>query len=131
MSSPWSALLESLHSALIDELTDHFADQKPSLGLPLNRGGFLPPESAKCLLIFNVRIEGVGGEGVAFLSASEDKMDLHGVWCGLMRRAVVEFSRRRISPDLKIIETTAVPMILRSVWIPIEIHGTWHLGIGR
>ena len=41
--SPWTALLESLHSALIDEVTDRHPEPKPELGLPKRQSQFAFP----------------------------------------------------------------------------------------
>ena len=41
--SPWTALLQSLHSALIDEVTDRHPEPKPELGFPKKQSQFQFP----------------------------------------------------------------------------------------
>ena len=43
--SPWTALLESLHSSLIDELTDRHPEPKPELGMPIRMNAFVAPSA--------------------------------------------------------------------------------------
>ena len=133
MSSPWNALLESLHSAFIDELNARFPDEKPSLGLPIRQTGFAPPAKAKRLKIFSVLVGDGLPAGVAFLAVSESQADLDGVWAGLLARAEPEFKRRGIKPLLNQLDKdipVCTSSVTRSVWIPIEIRGQWYLGIG-
>jgi len=130
MNSPWNALLEALHSAFIDELNERFVSGKPCLGLPMKQNGFLPPENVRKIIILRTEIQGVHEQGIVFLSTSDASINLDQVWGGVLTRLSFEFSRRGIIPELTPIENASALAIQRSIWIPIEIHGQWYLGIG-
>ena len=132
MSSPWNALLESLHSALIDELNERFPDEKPSLGLPARKNGFELPANRAKLMLVSVDMAGGGKPGLAFLTSSEHGCDLEGIWSGVLRRCTTEFARRGIAPKLSTADEDAAKRrgVTRCIWIPLELHGQWHLGVG-
>ena len=145
--SPWTALLESMHSALIDEITSRHPDPKPELGLPMRRPKFeFPQEGLASALCAGVDF-GQPPSGCMALSLCPEAekrlgLDALSLWESLIQRTGAEFSRRGIQPRL------GAPMKLatqsstgslppgftepeRMVWIPIKVgQGSVFLGMG-
>src|SRR4051794_38124098 len=113
--SPWTALLESLHSAMIDELTERHPEPKPELGMPMRRAQFdTPAPSCDQILLSRTAFEDValGGTGVALIAMSPEarkllKLDEKKLWEALLRRAGGEFMHRKIKPRLEPAEVVA------------------------
>src|SRR4051812_31960997 len=102
--SPWTALLESLHSALIDEITERHPDPKPELGMPLRQSRFALP-SAKVDAIILSEVSFDQSKGIALIATSTAclktlKITNSDLWKALLKRAGSEFSRRQIQPKL-------------------------------
>lgn len=134
--SPWTALLESLHSAVIDELVERHPEPKPELSMPVRRSLWSKPSD---LLdkTFMCRVEFPAGAGVALLamepaSAKKLGVKLPELWKSVLKRAGSEFARRGIQPKLdapfEIAFSEPYPKGLepepkRWVWIPIKLQG--------
>jgi hypothetical protein len=69
--SPWTALLQSLHSALIDEITDRHPEPKPELGLPKKFKSFQFP-FAKAEKLFWAKTSFPGSVGASFIAFEDD-----------------------------------------------------------
>lgn len=141
--TPWTALLESFHSALVDELNVRLPDQKPELGLPRrSREWVLPEESVSAALAAVV----VTGNAEAAVLLAFEKGDsatlgasLEQFWGALLGRAGAEFSRRGIQPKVmppaRIARGDGLPRgfphLTRFVWIPFRVRGDClYLGLG-
>ncbi len=141
--SPWTALLESLHSALIDELVERHPEPKPELGMPVRKTQFsLPDPSATSWVLCEVVMGTSAGIAVIAMNAdcaktlSATPKDL---WDAVLKRAGSEFSRREIKPRVsQLVEpknTTPLPKgypePTRMIWIPIRFpSGSCYLGVG-
>lgn len=133
--SPWTALLESLHSALIDEITDRHAEPKPELGLPLRQNRFaLPSPDLDRMLLVGVAFD--GSQGIALLASQEGfdksiRLSQKELWQALLKRAGSEFARRNIVPKLTSLQEVhatdtfpaATVQCARVIWIPIRLPG--------
>lgn len=148
--NPWTALLESLHSALIDELTERSPEPKPVLGLPIRKSQWtVPATHAGQILIAEISQKNCEpGTGFACLtldgaSAQSLGMQAQDLWAALLRRAGTEFGRRGIQPlvsrTLQTDERNTLPSGLaasarapsRVIWIPISAGGGQvFLGLG-
>lgn len=150
--NPWTALLESLHSALIDELTERHPEPKPVLGMPIRKNQWIvPATAARDIWISEILQKAADGReqvGFACLTldpscASTLKVDAQTLWDALIRRAGTEFQRRGIAPKLsrgvqtdeksqlpeKLTKTAQQPG--RVIWIPIALgRGQVFLGVG-
>jgi hypothetical protein len=141
--SPWTALLQSLHSALIDEVTDRHPEPKPELGLPKKFKSFQFP-FARAEKLFWVKTSFPGTVGASFIAYENDFFKSLGLtaasfWEILARRAVTEFTRRKIEPifeaQAEFENSAKIPADLARlsniVWIPIVLPaGECWLGIG-
>jgi hypothetical protein len=146
--SPWTALLQSLHSALIDEVTDRHPEPKPELGLPKRQSRFdFPSALTKKILVVDVSIPTSDGasEGFAmlgfqpeFLNAAQLKAP--ELWSAMLKRAQSDFSRRNISPifgkpsELKSSADASKELLAlkQIVWIPISVpQGECWFGIAK
>jgi len=138
--SPWTALLESLHSALIDEVTDRHPDPKPELGLPKRQSQFaFPASDVPTTLWLEVTFTTAAGasKGAAMLAFQPGFLkDLklktsQQLWEAMLKRAGSEFARRQIQPVFgglsELASSSPVPKELgalpRIVWIPIKLPG--------
>jgi len=145
--NPWTALLQSLHSALIDELTDRHPEPKPELGMPSRQGRWSSPDPALSeILLCEVLLD--SASGIAFLAAEPGftqslKLSLPELWDLIFQRAGSEFMRRGIKPKVGRRDQTqngtklpaklpeGYPQPGRIVWIPFKIPGgTAYLGMG-
>ncbi len=157
--NPWTALLESLHSALVDELTDRHPQPKPELGMPIRaRDLSLPTQDLVGALLCEVTFAG-GDEGVSTASTSGSG-DARGfallaldsecsrkltlttpkLWDALVNRAGGEFMHRKIKPRFGVVhraESGALtvpkgwPTPARVIWIPFKLlPGACYLGVG-
>jgi hypothetical protein len=141
--SPWTALLQSLHSALIDEVTDRHPEPKPELGLPKKLTSFQFP-SDQATKVFWVKTRFTDSSGVVLIAFQEKFFETLGLnaaefWELLSKRATAEFTRRQITPIFEIRgelsrsnETPAeFAQLSKLVWIPffLSAHECW-LGLG-
>lgn len=149
--SPWTALLESLHSALIDELIERHPEPKPELGMPQrHRHLAMPAPGALSAVICEVSFAlaqptTASSEtcGFALIAVDEAcaknlKLDAPLVWNALIKRAGREFGFRGIQPrlgDLKVLKGPTLPAGFsepaRVIWIPFKLgSGVCYLGVG-
>ena len=137
--TPWTALLESFHSALIDELVERHPEPKPELGMPIRQRVFaLPAEGLADLVACEAAFS--EAKGCLFLAldsgcAGALNMTARGLWDSLLKRAGGELHRREVKPSL------GMPLVLkgelpkglepaRVVWIPFRLKtGTCYLGL--
>jgi hypothetical protein len=131
--SPWTALLQSLHSALIDEVTDRHPEPKPELGLPKKQSAFQFPSDAATKMIW-VKTSFGPLNGAVLIAYQDEFMKALNVNAGqflglISKRAGSEFTRRQIAPAFQTpaelknsdkipAELSALPRI---VWIPITL----------
>lgn len=132
--NPWKELLESLHSAFMDELRDRLgADRTLELGMPTPFAGWGLADPA----LTEGRIAPVsldGREGWAFLAAAPDAVhwargDVAAYWQGVLVRARGEFIRRGIAPAFGAERPWsaaggfpgAAPA--RLIWMPVRVQG--------
>jgi hypothetical protein len=138
---PWTALLQSLHSALIDELVERVPEPKPTLGMPIRFSGWKLPDSTNALslyLEFCEFKEGLPGptkkEGFAVIALTESASQrLHltpeNFWKAVFKRTGTEFNYRKIRPiwsrgmscsgDAQSSLEKLAPT--RLIWTPIEL----------
>jgi hypothetical protein len=145
--SPWTALLESLHSAMIDELTERHPEPKPELGMPVRRATFEAiGDACDQVLVARAAFEEVplGGTGLAMLALSPEartllNLDEKSLWNALLKRAGGEFLHRKIKPKLEAAQVIAVSAVLpsgvsqpqRVIWIPFKLGSAQlRLGVG-
>jgi hypothetical protein len=139
----WTALLESLHSALIDELCERHPEPKPELGMPVRKSRFELPDAGVADFVACVVLQGeIQGIGcIAMTSACEKTLGLgpKELWEACMKRAGAEFSRRQIKPrvaQLAELKGSAplpksFPEVSRMIWIPVRFpSGSCYLGMG-
>jgi hypothetical protein len=141
--NPWTAVFQSVHSALIDELTERHPEPKPELGMPIREAEYrLPDPALTSILVSEVNLADQRG---VLLLASEPgfmkalKVPAVELWDSIMKRAGSEFMRRGIrpvlSPAITLLASSALPTSFpplgRVVWIPFRIPaGRCHLGLG-
>jgi hypothetical protein len=149
--SPWTALLESLHSALIDELTDRHPEPKPELGMPQrHRQLVLPATGPLTAVICEVSFAlaqptaaSTETRGFALIAVDETcakrlKLDATQLWNSLIKRAGGEFGFRGIQPrlgNLQELKSSTLPAGFaepaRVIWIPFKLgSGACYLGVG-
>jgi len=131
--NPWTALLESFHSSLIDELVARLPKEKPELGMPFRHSEWrLPPQTDARFLITEVTID--GSRGLALLGL-EPALEPHlcsieELWRAMLQRAGGEFSRRGVQPifhrpvplghgNTELPAGSPIPA--RVVWIPFRL----------
>lgn len=142
--TPWTALLESFHSAAVDALLEIAPEPKPILGLPARTQTFAPPpqwaqqppadyQVCICPVYF--------GElnailAVALHTHAAKNLDPQQILTKIKGKLGHEFMLRNIKPrlgDLRLLALTkgapewALPPSYasptRSIWIPIEVAG--------
>jgi hypothetical protein len=127
--------LQSLHSALIDELCEQHPEPKPELGMPQRFEGYLtPPDGMGELRVHEV---GMGEEkGVTVLSLDARASDalggttVHALWEAVMKRAGREFQLRGIQPVMGPAPDLAKVRPKRTIWIPVRLsRGVCFLGV--
>jgi hypothetical protein len=145
-------LLESLHSALIDELTERHPKPKPELGMPQRHRTLAMPAAGKldaliCEASFVLAEPAADGSretrGFALLAIDEAaaaklKCDAAKLWASLIKRAGREFGFRNIQPRLSDVRALPGPDIppgfiqpSRVIWIPFKLGaGSAYLGVG-
>ena len=142
--SIWNALLEALHSSLIDELSGRFPREKIILGLPLRKQGFdLPVPEVSSFMCADVEFMASGGRGIALLAIDPGLGNGGGLgaqpeeslWADVVKRASPDFTRRGISPTFGTPEVLAkLPPNVKPrvvIWIPLELgRGRIFLGLG-
>jgi hypothetical protein len=141
--NPWTGLFQSVHSALIDELTERHPEPKPELGMPIREASYrLPDPALTSILVAEVNLS--SERGVLFLASEPGFSKALGLkaadfWDAILKRAGAEFSRREIRPVLSQPVTLLAssplparfPALGRVVWIPFRIpEGRCHLGLG-
>lgn len=130
--TPWTALLESLHSALIDELTDRHPEPKPTLGMPLRQNKIQLPQKAVSILICEFEFGTAQGFSVLAFEPSfmtSLKITPTELWKSILKRAGSEFLHRKIQPKIRLEREFAhretfpeeLPQPSRTVWIPFQI----------
>ncbi|MGK5082718.1 hypothetical protein WDW37_05375 [Bdellovibrionota bacterium FG-1] len=146
--SPWTALLESLHSALIDELIQRHPEPKPELGMPIRQRELAFPASGlPDALLCSISFATGQSEslGFALLGVDTDCRQKLGIapqqlWDSLIRRAGQEFFYRGIKPRLGNpveIQRDASPLLPkgfpipgRVIWVPFRLNpGVCYLGV--
>jgi len=149
--TPWTHLLEALHSSLIDEVNTRLPDDKPELGLPRRLAAWaLPDQEVLDLALTIVEFEKAGGAatrgllGLGLTEAASRRLGMGSstFWNCIVQRAATEFVRREIRPrlqfhgELKGDESAALPAGIpqpsRVVWIPLRLPdgGRIFLGLG-
>jgi hypothetical protein len=143
-ASPWTGLLESLHSALIDELIERHPEPKPELGLPVRQNRFAIP-AIEIERLFLVEVDFGTSQGITLLASQDSfhqtiKLTREQLWKAMLHRAGPDFTRRNIQPKLSspqelLVSTDAFPSstlkCARVIWIPLGIPaGKCFLGVG-
>ena len=95
-ANPWNLLLESLHSAQIDQLLARYPDDKPELDLPRRFHGWTLPQNegqAGQAQVLGVPVSFLHSQGYALLACSPgpekegDEALLRNFWQELIERA--------------------------------------------
>lgn len=138
--SIWNSVMQACHSALIDELSVQFPQDKLELGLPTRMGCWATtPETDLHLLQALVTPEGPGMLilGTRHSPSSKEK-DPRVIFTRTLERAQKEFSTREIDARLgeeKFSELGSEPLLRMIIWLPIRILGKttpeiFDLGVG-
>ncbi len=141
--NPWTAVLQSVHSALIDELTDRHPEPKPELGMPVRGNEYRVPDPSLTSVLACV-VEISGQRGVVFLANEPSFTQALGqsapeLFKALLKRAGGEFLHRGIKPvfsePVTLLGASALPADFptpgRVVWIPFKLpSGSCYLGLG-
>ncbi len=125
--SPWTALFEAFHSALIDELTERHPEPKPELGLPIRTASAdLPHPTLEDVAVYRIGF----GEAKGYIVIAMDSLGSKAIganseelWASLLKRCGQEFSLRKIQPRIEGREELSQIQVGRVVWIPIQISG--------
>ena len=136
--SPWTSLLESLHSALIDELIERHPEPKPELGMPIRQGALkFPFPSSDQILLTDVTLSWNSKVTPGFIIVALDaeaytklRLSSEDLWNLMQRRAGSEFIRRGIQPIFAASQTVSssnpLPSRLMSsprvIWIPFHLN---------
>jgi hypothetical protein len=148
--TPWTKLLEALHSSLIDEVNALLPDDKPELGLPQRMGEWkIPDGSISEVVLAIVEFDKAGGAATRGLvalalnpqAAQRLQLDSTEFWKRLLQRAATEFVRRDIRPRIQlhgVIRTNeanaalpaGIPTPGRLVWIPLRLPGSGAICLG-
>src|SRR5579885_31142 len=102
--NPWTGLFQSVHSALIDELTERHPEPKPELGMPVRETSYRVPDPAlSSVLVGEVSLG--DQRGVLLLASDPGFCKAVGFqaiefWDAILKRAGAEFSRRELKPVL-------------------------------
>mgnify|MGYP001580052998 CR=1 FL=1 len=140
--SPWTLLLESLHSAMIDELTERHPKPKPELGLPMRKTRIELPDPSLIQTLF-ISVDLGGTRGILMLASQPEfmkaiQLSSQDFWNAIFKRTGSEFARRNITPRFSPPESIEGPLTvqvrgqgpLRVVWIPFKIPaGACYLGL--
>ena len=135
--SPWTALLESLHSSLLAEFRERDADEIIEVGLPSRHATWTLPNSLispplRLIAIgqefdFQLRetdpMSAVGVTGVVVGGSDFDQEEVRRVWTQTLNRSASEFSRKGIKPRFlppNIFDPTQPSPIQpsRLIWLP-------------
>jgi hypothetical protein len=139
--NPWNLLLESLHSALIEELTARSPEPRPALGLPRSEATLMWPDpDVPELQTIEVTLGGQSGKvllGVEPAAYTKLNCNAECLWNGILAKAEnSEFPRRNLSPAFELprrITARAIfelPKPTRVIWIPVSLlPGRIYLGI--
>jgi hypothetical protein len=134
--TPWTHLLESLHSTLIDELIERYPDFKPELGMPRRANEWALPTHLPVqeMILINVQFDhhlelGFSGLAAKWDSDFEPDFDLKSLWQKLRLRAQKEFQRRALAPlwgpEVSLTAYHQLPEPLsapkRLIWIPVKV----------
>jgi hypothetical protein len=137
--TPWTALLESLHSSTLDELAERFPEEKKELGMPLRQTRFAAPGTD--LELFSCKVNFGPASGVALFGIDASLAKAAGTstaefWRSILNRAGREFLIRKIQPILEK-PKTCVPgsaseeTLQKTVWIPLKLRqGRCFIGLG-
>ncbi len=141
--SIWTALLESFHSALIDELNSSKPSSKPELGLPIRHSQLQSP-SQQALIAIWVQVF-AEPSGAVFLACDEKLkvvlklQSVEALWKTVVERAHREFEHRKIKPRFGAVQGLSpdfsmpkgLSPLKRVIWIPIGLDGgKCFLGVG-
>ena len=147
MASPWNALLESLHSSLIDELNERMPDHKPELGMPKRISnterpspGLLPIYWARVSLESSPpsnnapTVKAMGWVAVAVDETATQLLqnDIFKFWHAVLARAQTsEFSRRGIKPIFESLDSLTQATAKMVIWMPFRMQNAQiFLGVG-
>lgn len=106
MSQAWNGLLQSLHSAVIDELVDAHPEPKPELGLPFRAARLEYPRPTVTLPVWVIPTHLDAQSGYILLAEEPGfklalKKELPDFWEAVVRRATPEWGRRCIQPAFR------------------------------
>jgi hypothetical protein len=138
---PWTALLQSLHSALIDELVEKVPEPKPTLGMPIRFSSWKLPEADPSITLYLEYCafkEGLPGstkkDGFAVIALTElasKRLSANPeiFWKAVFKRTGSEFTHRNIRPiwsggisySAKDLVSSDLQTLTRLIWTPIEL----------
>ena len=143
--SQWNALLEALHSSLIDEINARLPDEKPILGMPRRMSNFALPSDKTAGFLASEVVLDERAKGAAFIAIEPGLSNGGGLgaeaeerlWSAVTKRAIPEFARRKIEPAFgpprmgKVSLPPGIPAPRTLIWIPFGlIRGQVFLGVG-
>ena len=119
--SVWNQILQATHSALIDELNEHFPDEKLELGLPKRFDGFGTVGESTQILFWETRSH-AEGNGFTALAGTPDQppKELAEIFASARARAEKEFKIRGIAASFGD-ELMTTPAARMTIWLPIAI----------
>lgn len=136
--SPWTALLEAVHSALIDEITERPPKPKPELGMPIRQAQFSIPDDVNTVLFCEILFD--PARGFALLAFNQKFIDYfkttpEDFWIATWKRAEAEFAKRKINPRHGAVQKLKAPSpellkAQRTIWIPFTIEQQARCSLG-
>ena len=143
-AADWKGLLEALHSALIDELTERHPEPKPELGMPSRHPRWETPDPRVSVVLVAEACFGParGLAAIAFDAGLEPKLasSAGALWSATLKRAGGELQRRGIKPAVSDPAELKAPFSLPAafpapsllIWIPVRLAGKGcYLGVGK
>ena len=140
----WSELLQALHSAMMEELSERFPHAKFELGLPRRVEKLAFPPTSTQSLVTQVRIGDFSGVVTVGYGMGQNAKEVAQIMDQVKKRATKEFTRRRISPqfgvyavhrsgEIKPAWLQCEPSVI--IWLPIQVLVgktplTFDLGVG-
>jgi hypothetical protein len=135
--SGWSTVFQTLHSCLIDELTDRYPDPQPVLGLPRKFPGFCMPHGAEHPELWYAPLS-LDGKQAWFILATQSRTrenfprSWNEFWASLLKTIEHEKGIRKQAFEVgKPQPMETPPEVTQLIWVPFALGGgTCFMGMG-
>ncbi len=133
----WGAVFQTLHSSLIDELTDRYPDPQPVLGLPKKYPGYVLPPGAEHPEVWFAPLK-MDGKEAYFILATQSRSrenfpkSWNELWASLAKTIDHERGIRNQEFEMgKAHPLESPPAITQLIWVPFVLgQGTCFMGMG-